>query len=231
MKLLKKIQISFKKAPKKEPEVKNIMLQTYFTSLLALVLCVAMFFGTTYAWFTSEVTDVGNEIYIGTLSASLHKQNKQSVGEDDKYLDLAREANKLFDDTIRWEPGYTMLETIQIRNEGDLAFNYVLNFTDGKLADATANMADIAKYFDVWVYSHQSNQNAPAPTSYREITATDSGWVNAGNLNELLEGKQVLAGTMSQVRLNKDSTEIANAGTTDGAPAVHTFTLALHMNE
>ena len=163
MKLLKKIQISFKKAPKKEPEVKNIMLQTYFTSLLALVLCVAMFFGTTYAWFTSEVTDVGNEIYIGTLSASLHKQNKHPVGEE--YLDLAREANKLFDDTIRWEPGYTMLETIQIRNEGDLAFNYVLNFTDGKLADATANMADIAKYFDVWVYSHQSNQNAPAPTT------------------------------------------------------------------
>ena len=217
--------------PAKQPKVKNIMLQTYFTSLLALVLCVSMFLGTSYAWFTSEVTDVGNEIYIGTLSASLHKQNKQPTGEDDKYLDLADAGQKLFDGTVRWEPGYTMLETIQIKNEGDLAFNYVLNFTDGKLEDATANMADIAKYFDVWVYSHQTNLEAPAPASYADITAEGSVWTNAGNLYDLLEGKQVLSGTMTQVRLDENSTETANEGTTDGAPAVHTFTLALHMNE
>ena len=146
-----------------------------------------MFLGTSYAWFTSEVTDVGNEIYIGTLSASLHKQNKQPTGENDKYLNLASADQKLFDGAVRWEPGYTMLETIQIKNEGDLAFNYVLNFTDGKLEDTTANMADIAKYFDVWVYSHQSNQGAPTPASYADITADGSLWTNAGNLNDLLE--------------------------------------------
>lgn len=242
MKIFKKIKINFKKTSPKEPKVKDVMLQTYFTSLLALVLSLVMFFGTTYAWFTSEVNNEGNEIYIGTLSASLHKQIKETVqgeqGAEEKitYQDLSdkEKGYKLFDGTVRWEPGYTMLETIEIRNEGDLAFKYVLSFTDGTLEDTTANMADIAKYFDVWVYSHQANNGAPDPEiykSYGEITAENSGWVNAGNLNELLEGKQVLAGTMTKVRLDKDSTETANEGTTDGAPAEHNFTLALHMNE
>ena len=242
MKLFEKMKINFKKTSKKAPKEKDVMLQTYFTSLLALVLSMAMFFGTTYAWFTSEVNNAGNEIYIGTLSASLHKQLKETVqgeqGAEEKitYQDLADETKgyKLFDGTVRWEPGYTMLETIEIRNEGDLAFKYVLSFTDGTLEDTTANMADIAKYFDVWVYSHQSNQNAPDPTVYRsysDIIDKDSGWVNAGNLKDLLEGKQVLTGTMTEVRLGKNSTETANEGTTDGAPAAHNFTLALHMNE
>ena len=59
--------------PAKQPKVKSALLQTYFTSLLCMVLCVTMFFGTSYAWFTSEVSNTGNEIYIGTLDVGLFK--------------------------------------------------------------------------------------------------------------------------------------------------------------
>ena len=38
----------------KQPAAKSVLLQTYFTSLICMVLCVAMFFGTTFAWFTSD---------------------------------------------------------------------------------------------------------------------------------------------------------------------------------
>ena len=54
-------------APAKPPKVKNLLLQTYFTSLACMILCVSMFFGTSYAWFSSEVTNTTNEIYAGTL--------------------------------------------------------------------------------------------------------------------------------------------------------------------
>ena len=50
----------------KQPKVKSMLLQTYFTSLLCLILCVTMFFGTSYAWFTSEVNNSANETYVGT---------------------------------------------------------------------------------------------------------------------------------------------------------------------
>ena len=113
-------------AAAKQPKVKSALLQTYLTSLLCMVLCVAMFLGTSYAWFTSEVDNKANEIYVGTLNVGFFKQGDT----ENSWLDLAGE-NKLFDGSIRWEPGYTSLETVKIINTGDLAFKYTLGFTDG----------------------------------------------------------------------------------------------------
>ena len=107
----------------KQPKAKSMLLQTYLTSLLCMVLCVTMFFGTSYAWFTSEVNNTNNEIYIGTLDVELEKQ----VGEEWKSLsELTDGVNtkKLFDSNSCWEPGYTALETIKVVNECDLAFMY-----------------------------------------------------------------------------------------------------------
>ena len=219
----------------KQPPVKSMLLQTYFTSLLCLVLCVTMFFGTSYAWFTSEVNNTNNEIYIGTLDVELEKQ----VGEKWKSLsELTDGVNttKLFDNNIRWEPGYTALETIKVVNEGDLAFKYVLNFTDGAAKNADnseAILANVAKYFDVWVYDHRASEGKENvvlnPDSYAALTAENSGWVSAGSLDELLDGKAVLDGVMVTVR--NENTETPNEGTADGVATEDTYTIALHMKE
>lgn len=210
----------------KQPPVKSMLLQTYFTSLLCLVLCVTMFFGTSYAWFTSEVNNTANEIYIGTMDVGLFAGEK----------DLSDSNNKLFDANIRWEPGYTALETIKVVNEGDLAFKYVLNFTDGAATNADDSeviLADVAKFFDVWVYDHRANASktdaVADPGSYAELTAENSGWVSAGSLDELLGGKSVLDGVMVTVR--NENTATPNEGTTDGVATEDTYTIALHMKE
>ncbi len=212
----------------KQPAVKRMLLQTYFTSLLCLVLCVTMFLGTSYAWFTSEVTNEGNEIYIGTLDVGLFNKN------GDNWLDLSEDDHKLFDSNIRWEPGYTALETVKIVNEGDLAFRYVLNFTDGAAKDKENNNVDlesIAEHFDIWVYDHQANENsAPDPDSYADIVAENSGWKKVGTLTQVLNGEDVLKGTMEGVRDDDTETEV-NEGTTDGVGTQHTYTIALHMSE
>lgn len=190
----------------KQPKVKNLLLQTYFTSLLCLVLCVSMFFGTSYAWFSSEVNNTVNEIYIGTLDVGLFKQ------EGDAWLNLSDSTNKLFDGSIRWEPGYTSLETIRVDNEGDLAFKYELSFTDGAVTHGgAATSSDCAKYFDVWVYTHNGNEAAPADISEAK------GWKRVGTLDALLDGTLVLDGVMK----------------TPGEDVVkeQTYTIALHMQE
>lgn len=225
-------------APVKQPKVKSALLQTYFTSLLCMVLCVTMFFGTSYAWFTSEVNNAGNEIYIGTLDVELEKK----VGEEWKSLsELADGVNttQLFDSNIRWEPGYTALETIKVVNEGDLAFKYVLNFTDGKAQNADntdAVLADVAKYFDVWVYDHLANESkegvVAAPDSYTALTAENSGWIPAGSLDELLAGKAVLDGVMVTVRQDDKADDPTTPNKTDdGVATEDTYTIALHMKE
>ncbi len=204
----------------KQPEAKSLLLQTYFTSLFSLVLCVVMFMGTSYAWFTTEVKNEANEIYIGALDVGLYKV------EETEIKDLSVADHKLFNDKIRWEPGYTALETIQIVNKGDLAFKYVLSFTDGTAKDAEGNdavPADIAQYFDVWVYDYQAHNGAePALTSYTAITEENSGWVYSGSLDQLLNGKMVLEGSVTTVR---DET------TGESVPTTNTHTIALHMKE
>ena len=181
----------------KKPKLSKTLLHTYMTSLLSLVLCMVMFFGTSFAWFSSEVNNEGNEIYIGTLDVELEKQVDENTWKSlSKPVDGVE--YKLFDKSVRWEPGYTMLETVKVINEGDLAFKYQLNFIDGELAKAgEQTLADIASNFDVWVYQHK-NDTAPNPKSYAEITEDESGWTNAGKLDKLLAGDFVFEGEMEE---------------------------------
>ena len=241
-------------AAQKKAAQKSVMLQTYFTSLLCLVLCVVMFFGTTYAWFTSEVNNVNNEIYIGILDVEMEKALEAGKWASLSEVDVkGNNKTNLFDRNIRWEPGYTTLETIRIVNKGDLAFRYTLAFTDGKFADKTnAALQDdawkeVAKHFDVWVYDHGANKNAaPTATSYDQIISNGSGWMSAGSLVDVLSGKAVFSGEMKEVRkpapqettaaaatetTATEATEPVNPGTTDGIAAEHTYTIALHMKE
>ena len=200
----------------KQPEVKGVLLQTYFTSLIGLLVCVTMFFGTTYAWFTSEVTNTGNEIYIGTLDVELEKKNGEAW-ESLSAMTNGVNTAKLYTNNVFWEPGYTSLETLRVTDKGNLAFDYKLTFTDGKLdGDAAGAWMDAAKWFDVWVYRTEDDQ-IPAPADYEAITAPDSGWVYAGTLAEVLAGKSVFEGTMETADvLDKDT--------------AHIYTVALHMN-
>lgn len=229
-----------KKFGKYEKMRKNAIMKTYVTSLLCLVLCVSMFFGTSFAWFTSEVNNTNNEIYIGTLDVDLFKDNGLDSEKKTVWADLASSNVNLFDDNIRWEPGYTTLETIKIVNKGDLAFNYVLNFTDGTITktgetepSTTVKLEDVAKFFDVWVYD-QTGKGVPNLSSYEGISVAN-GWTPVGSLADVLAGKAVLENKSMDVRDVRATDPTAatafNEGTTDGLKTEHTYTIALHMQE
>lgn len=193
----------------KQPKAKSVLLQTYFTSLLCMILCVTMFFGTSYAWFTSEVNNTGNEIYIGILDVDLQDKDDNTLNGN---------ANPLFTKDVHWEPGYTALETLQVVNEGDLAFRYELTFKAEENAALTGEqLAAVAKWFTVWCY-HDADNTVPAPANYEQITAEDSGWTKVGTLAEVLSGEAVFSGSMTKEDVN--ATE----------PVPHTYTIALHMN-
>lgn len=216
----------------KKPKVKDVLLQTYFTSLLCLVLCVTMFFGTSFAWFTSEVNVPQNEIYIGTLQAGLYHEDGSPNG-----VNLATPGSKLFKDDINWEPGYTALRTIRVQNDGDIAFKYVLTFTDGNVlgkkatttaadgtttttyGSATLKLEQIAPMFEVYVYNHASGVSTqPDPVDYHEIASSPADWNYVGTLDQILNEGSVLSG-----EIQKDSNN-------DTYPAAY-HTIALHMKE
>ncbi|MBQ5607854.1 MAG: hypothetical protein IIU86_02380 [Oscillospiraceae bacterium] len=209
--------------PGKQAKVKNMLLQTYFTGLICLIVCVSMFIGTSYAWFTSEAKNEGNEIYIGTLDAKLE------VLKDSQWVNVEENADvKIFDNNIRWEPGYTTMETIKISNEGNLSFRYALSFTDGKL-DGVKNdeeLIKVAQCFTVYVHADDFDpeNGDPRPNSFADI-------------EESVKNED---GRWRVVRLGKDPATLADiltrgfpvlSGNMEQENEADTYVIALHMLE
>ena len=90
------------------------------TSVMALVMCVVMLVGTTFAWFTDTASTAVNKIVAGNLDVDI-------VGEDGKTLDgkTLSFVNKENQSNILWEPGATFFtQGFKIVNKGNLALKY-----------------------------------------------------------------------------------------------------------
>lgn len=93
------------------------------TSVLALVLSLAMLAGSTFAWFTDTASTGVNRIVSGNLDVGLQYWDKESG-----WLD-AEDSKDLFDENALWEPGYTQITYLKVKNNGNLALTYAMQIT------------------------------------------------------------------------------------------------------
>ena len=94
------------------------------TSVLALVLSLAMLAGSTFAWFTDTASTGVNRIVSGNLDVGL----KYWGGAESGWL-TAEDSKKLFDENALWEPGYTQIVYLKVKNDGNLALTYAMQIT------------------------------------------------------------------------------------------------------
>lgn len=113
------------------------------SSALAILMCVAMLIGTTFAWFTDTASTGVNKIQAGNLDIELQMKDKDGnwVNAEGKILPFLVEGKIPADGTqILWEPGCTYyVPEVRVLNKGNLAvkFEYIpeaLGVT-GKLAE------------------------------------------------------------------------------------------------
>ena len=123
------------------------------SSVLALLMCVAMLIGTTFAWFTDTASTGVNKIQAGNLNIELQMKDNNGnwVNAEGKTLPFLVEGKIPAEGTqILWEPGCTYyVPQIRVLNKGNLAvkFEYLpeaLGLT-GKLAEV---LTFTAKTFD-----------------------------------------------------------------------------------
>ena len=107
-------------------------------SIMAMLLCVAMLAGTTFAWFTDTASTAVNKIQAGTLDVQLLDESGNSLeGQTLAWQKAAGHEN----DEVLWEPGCTYnLQPIVIKNNGNLALKYKIVIT-GIQGDAELNNA------------------------------------------------------------------------------------------
>ena len=109
-----------------------------FTSIMALVMCLVMLVGTTFAWFTDSVTSGVNTIKSGNLDVELTYKN--SDGE----FKTVDQDTLLFDQEALWEPGHVEYAVLTVKNVGSLALKYKLGINvANEVVGKTADNADI----------------------------------------------------------------------------------------
>ena len=89
-------------------------------SALSLLLCVSMFIGSTYAWFTDSVVSGNNIIKAGNLDIVLE------YSTDGDTWNTVDATTKVFNDEALWEPGHREVVMFRVRNAGTLHLKYEL---------------------------------------------------------------------------------------------------------
>ena len=90
------------------------------SSTLAILMCVAMLIGTTFAWFTDTASTGVNKIQAGNLDIEV--KYRTSLEEEWKTIDNATD---LFGaEGTLFEPGHTRVVELRITNAGNLALKY-----------------------------------------------------------------------------------------------------------
>lgn len=150
------------------------------TSLTALLLCFVMLVGTTFAWFTDEVTSANNIIKAGNLdigmSWSFDNVNWNDVEGDAATPVLSRD--------IIWEPGYTAIRYVKVSNLGSLAFKYKMAI------NPTGTAGDLADVIDVSYDVVTGNSAFVAPTADNK----QGSLTEVGSLSDLIDANGIVAG-------------------------------------
>ena len=144
------------------------------SSVLSLLVCMAMLLGTTYAWFTDSAVSAGNKITAGTLDVELYKWTSATAATP-----ISTSKAPVLDANILWEPGYTEVVYLSIKNEGNLALKYqvaidVTSVSEDNLADVMEyTVTPDAKFGEVasWAGNGTKIENAPGmnATNYKDV--------------------------------------------------------------
>lgn len=124
----------------KKNEYKKVQKKQLIVGISSLFMCLAMFVGTTFAWFTDTASTNVNKIEAGTLQVELQMKNPAN---SDEWISAENQSLKFRDangnDEVLWEPGASFnLDSFRIANKGNLALKYkiIINGISEQLLEA-----------------------------------------------------------------------------------------------
>ena len=119
------------------------------TSALAILMCVAMLIGTTFAWFTDTASTGVNKIVSGNLKVDIIGAGSDSHIEELNFTKAATTDAEAGTE-ILWEPGCRYLtEGFRIANKGNLALKWKAQVNKGTTAANEGNfdLLDVIDFY------------------------------------------------------------------------------------
>ena len=170
---------------------KKVTRRALLMSVTSLLICISMLLGTTFAWFTDEVTSGVNQIVAGNLDVELeHKSvtdtNYSAVTTDTKLFKNA------VGEQLLWEPGAMAYESFKVSNVGTLALKYKFNLNtyDYNTVTRGTDKYDLRDVLKVLVVDGDTIDRATleASTEWKSWSVFTSGDSFVGELNPGTEG-------------------------------------------
>ena len=171
------------------------------TSAVVLFLCLSMLLGTTYAWFTDSAISASNIIQSGNLDVEMYWSDTLLEADSNEWKDADGVPIFTYDN---WEPGYTDVKYVKVKNAGNLAIQWRLSI------EAQGDVPEIADVIDVYYIN---------PVS--ETVTSLSGKTSAGVLSDVIDTNKYTSGVI--LPSSETSTEY------DVGDAI--LAIALHMHE
>jgi len=120
------------------------------TSVMALVMCVVMLVGTTFAWFTDTASTGVNKIVSGNLKVDIIGENSDSHIETLNFTKAGTVVGTDAAAAILWEPGCRYVtEGFRIANKGNLALKWKAQVNKGTTAANEGNfdLLDVIDFY------------------------------------------------------------------------------------
>ena len=192
------------------------------TILLMMLLSVMLtaVTGGTIAWFTDNVSSTENVIQSGNLDMVV--EYKTSL--DGEWAEL-KEDTKLFKENALYEPGYTELVFLRVKNAGNLAFKYKADLAINNSVIGTSvldNEIKLSDYMQAGIYVQDEYSSGAnyweilGPTMFRD-RATALSSLTLTDMNKMTEEGTLTLATDKPILPGEQTSQV--------------IVLALHMPE
>lgn len=171
--------------------------RAFFSSIVALIICLTMLIGTTFAWFTDTASTAVNTIKSGTLDVELQmKKDGEWADAEGETLNFVAKDNR---EEILWEPGCTYdLEELRVINNGNLALKYKIVIT-GIGGDAELN--------DVIDWTIKVGETDYSVNSEFHLTAGESNSLSISGHMQETAGNEYQGKTIKNIAITVSATQ------------------------
>ena len=150
-------------------------------SALALLMCVSMLIGSTFAWFTDSVSSTNNIIKSGNLDIELEYLNGDN-------WEKVTDTTNVFGNAL-WEPGHTEVVYLKISNLGTLALKYQLGVnivSEVESINVAGEALRLSNYIEFGavegVSTPYANRDAAIAAVENSSVVLSTGYTKAGNM-------------------------------------------------
>ena len=175
--------------------------RSLMSSVVALLLCFAMLLSTTYAWFTDSAISESNIIQSGNLDVEMYWSETLLATDSNEWKNADGVPIFTYDN---WEPGYTDVKYVKVKNAGNLSLQWRLNI------EAEGEVTELADVIDVYYIN---------PVSETVTTLSDK--TSVGVLSNVIDAHTYTSGVL--LPAGEVSTEYAVGETI--------LAIAFHMQE